>query len=317
MIGSKFFHALGYNVPENYIVRFTAGQLELNGEIQHPRLPRHAARHEPAGRATTFCSKVPRDLERRYRALASLIIPGDLIGPFRYSRRAVGRSQRHRAARGPPRPARPVRLRRLAQPHRFEVPQQPGYGGRGEGAPLHPALPDRLRRHPGQRQLRGQKPPRGQSSTCSTSSRRRRSSSAWGFTCPAWQRANFPEIPGVGNLEYEVFDPARWKSNYPNPAFDRRLPGRRLLGREEGDGLHRRADPGDGRGRAIQRPARGGLDRAGADCAPRQDRARLPERRAAARRFRRAQQPPCLRGPGGEVRLRQPPGLPGGVVCVR
>ena len=27
VIGSKFFHALGYNVPENYIVRFTREQL--------------------------------------------------------------------------------------------------------------------------------------------------------------------------------------------------------------------------------------------------------------------------------------------------
>ena len=32
-------------------------------------------------------------------------------------------------------------------------------------------------------------------------------------------RANFPKLTGVGNLESRAFDPVRWKPNYPNPAF--------------------------------------------------------------------------------------------------
>src|SRR5204863_5442525 len=42
---------------------------------------------------------------------------------------------------------------------------------------------------------------------------------------PGWMRARYPHIPEAGHLEYEAFDPERWRNNYPNPAFDLRTPG--------------------------------------------------------------------------------------------
>jgi hypothetical protein len=41
---------------------------------------------------------------------------------------------------------------------------------------------------------------------------------------PYWERIDFPNIRGVGHLEAEAFEPERWKSDYPNPAFLSRLP---------------------------------------------------------------------------------------------
>jgi hypothetical protein len=46
-----------------------------------------------------------------------------------------------------------------------------------------------------------------------------------GLYVPRWMRADYPNIPEVGRLGYENFDPETWKNNYPNPAFDQRTPG--------------------------------------------------------------------------------------------
>jgi hypothetical protein len=45
-----------------------------------------------------------------------------------------------------------------------------------------------------------------------------------GLIVPGWQTADFPHIRAVGNFEASRFDPEKWKSNYPNPAFIARLP---------------------------------------------------------------------------------------------
>jgi hypothetical protein len=45
-----------------------------------------------------------------------------------------------------------------------------------------------------------------------------------GLYSPAWERAYYPEMPSVGRLESRVFDPEKWVSNYPNPAFLSRRP---------------------------------------------------------------------------------------------
>lgn len=45
-----------------------------------------------------------------------------------------------------------------------------------------------------------------------------------GLHVPAWQRVRYPDLPEVGRFESEAFDPASWKPIYPNPAFENRLP---------------------------------------------------------------------------------------------
>ena len=44
VISSKFFYALGYNVPENYIVRFRPGQLVIDGKTKFTITTASAAR---------------------------------------------------------------------------------------------------------------------------------------------------------------------------------------------------------------------------------------------------------------------------------
>jgi hypothetical protein len=35
-----------------------------------------------------------------------------------------------------------------------------------------------------------------------------------------WMKAKWPKDPSIGNIEAEVFDPAKWKTEYPNPALN-------------------------------------------------------------------------------------------------
>lgn len=91
VISKNFFHAIGYNVPEAYIVYVRADRFVI-----HPS----ALVNLPGGK------KVPMDREYldfmlgnaarvpdgHVRAVASLMVPGELIGPFRFY---GTRSQRH------------------------------------------------------------------------------------------------------------------------------------------------------------------------------------------------------------------------------
>ena len=40
----------------------------------------------------------------------------------------------------------------------------------------------------------------------------------------SWESADYGGVKAIGRFESDVFDPEKWKSNYPNPAFVRRLP---------------------------------------------------------------------------------------------
>jgi hypothetical protein len=45
-----------------------------------------------------------------------------------------------------------------------------------------------------------------------------------GLYLPRWATAEYPRIPAAGNFEWELFDPERWRPNYPIPSFRNRLP---------------------------------------------------------------------------------------------
>ncbi len=45
-----------------------------------------------------------------------------------------------------------------------------------------------------------------------------------GIFVPRWARARYIKHPSLGQIEYPSFEPEEWKPNYPNPAFQNRLP---------------------------------------------------------------------------------------------
>lgn len=223
VIGSKFFYDLGYSVPENYIVRFDRRQLVVGGKARirdsHGRDTRMTERD-----IDMVLNKVLRDREGRYRGMASLYISGEPIGPFRY----------YGVRRDDPNDVVPHENRRdLRGMYVFSawlnhtdtksinsldsVVEEDGVRfvkhylidfGAILGSDSFEAKSPRA----GNVYLFDFKPAAIEFLTL-------------GLYVPRWQRAQYPDIPEVGRLEYEVFDPERWKNNYPNPAFQRRLPG--------------------------------------------------------------------------------------------
>src|SRR5262249_36241260 len=51
-----------------------------------------------------------------------------------------------------------------------------------------------------------------------------RSILALGIVPRRWERIDYPDLPAAGNITAEDFQPDKWKSDYPNPAFLSRLP---------------------------------------------------------------------------------------------
>jgi hypothetical protein len=44
---------------------------------------------------------------------------------------------------------------------------------------------------------------------------------SFGLWTRPWMRAEYPDYPAVGNYEADFFEPWNWKPEYPNPSFDR------------------------------------------------------------------------------------------------
>ena len=85
VIGSKFFYALGYYTPENYVVRFRRENLAIRGRRDLARCRRQEASSDrPGGRrdveaATQRAATAP---IAHWRAAGS---PGQVVGPFSYN----------------------------------------------------------------------------------------------------------------------------------------------------------------------------------------------------------------------------------------
>lgn len=222
VVGSKFFWALGYNVPENYIVHFTRNQLEVDAKSTL-RDYRGKERRMTREDIDDLLRKAPRDKKNGYRAAASMIVPGELIGPFRYhgvradDPNDVVPHQHRRDLRGlsvfaawlnhtDSKSLNTLDTVVEENEYRYVKHYLIDFGAVLGSDTFEPKSP-----RAGNMYLFDFKPAAAQFLSL-------------GLYIPDWHRAEFPEIPGVGNLEYRLFDPLRWKPNYPNPAFDHRLP---------------------------------------------------------------------------------------------
>ena len=82
VVGSKFFYALGYHVPENYIVKLERERLVIDNKPSSEK----AAKQRPLREKDIdqMLSRVRKDGDGRYRALASLYLEGEPVGPFHF-----------------------------------------------------------------------------------------------------------------------------------------------------------------------------------------------------------------------------------------
>jgi hypothetical protein len=223
VLGSRFFYALGYNVPENYIVYFRRNQLAVgnNSKFRDSAGIDRAMKPEDVD---AVLHRVPHDREGVYRGMASLFVSGDIIGPFRYygtrsdDPNDIVDHQNRRDLRGLYVFSAWLNHTDSKSINTLDSVVETG-GTRfvrhyliDFGAILGSDSFEAKSPRAGNVYLFDFKP------------------AAWqflslGLYVPAWMRADYPHLPAVGHLEYATFDPERWRNNYPNPAFDMRTPG--------------------------------------------------------------------------------------------
>jgi hypothetical protein len=217
VISSKFLYALGYNVPENYIVRFRPEQLAVDTNttfVDHYGKRRAMTQRD----LDAVMAKVKAGSDGTIRALASRFIPGSPVGPFRYN---GTRSD-------DPNDTIPHEHRRDLRGLRVFA----AWLGHDDSKSLNTL--DTLVKENGTQYIRHYLIDFGASlGSASYGPNSPRSGNEylfdWGFASrqfvslglwvPKWAKAKYPDIPAVGKFEYALFDPERWVPEYPNAAF--------------------------------------------------------------------------------------------------
>jgi len=217
VIGSKFFYALGYFTPENYVVHFRTEDLAI---------PAGATWRDSSGRKHPLTMQVvndllkpqPRDSARKYRAIASRWVEGKVVGPFSYM---GSRSD-------DPNDTIPHEDRRVLRGLRVFASWLNHQDTRSINSmdTLVTVADREFLRHYlidfgsilGSAGYSRKEPWMGHEYAIA------RPEAAvqmvtFGFYLPIWVRSSYPKLTGAGLFDARSFDPVKWKANYPNPAF--------------------------------------------------------------------------------------------------
>ena len=217
LTGTLFYHAVGFNVPEAYLVEVDPDQvfltpgatIDVQGRLR-PFTPLDV---------TDVLERSARQPDGKYRAVASRFVDGSVLGPFRY----------HGTRSDDPNDLFPHEHRRELRGNRVFAAWLNHVDSRGinsldvllgsetAGYVKHymfdfgsimgggPGLANELRA--GNEYLldwgKGFK-----------------TLASLGFYVRPWLRVRYPSVPvSVGRFEAESFDPESWRPEYPNPAF--------------------------------------------------------------------------------------------------
>jgi hypothetical protein len=221
IIGTAFYHAIGYNTVEVYLADFDPAKMVIapNARVSDRLLGEY--RPMTPADIERVLARAARRPDGTYRVLASRFAPGDPLGNFRYygvrpddpndvfphehrrelrAARVFGAWLNHDDSRGvnsldmlhPP-----VDGRRYVKHYMFDFGSIMGSGTnfsqtrRGGHEYIFEGPPGWL--------------------TLAT----------FGLYTRPWMRIEYPDVPpSVGRFEAEAFSPLDWKPEYPNPAFD-------------------------------------------------------------------------------------------------
>ena len=221
-IVSRIFYALGYHVDDNYLVDFDRKKLILGEDVQiTDRKGRKRRMTQRDLNEILVMSAETRD--GRYRAIASLQLPGKDIGRFRF----------YGVRRDDPNDTVPHEHRRELRGYYVFC----AWLNHDDSRALNTL--DTLVEENGIKYIRHH--PQDFGSTLGSGTEHPKSPRAggdyffeWGPTLkhifslglsvPYWAHAKYPKYPSVGTFESKVFRPDQWYPEYPNPAFLNRLP---------------------------------------------------------------------------------------------
>jgi hypothetical protein len=220
VIGSRLFWAAGYNVPDDAISYFRPESLDIAADAtytdahgrKHPMTPAYL---------TQLLSRVERQSDGRYRCNASLYLKGKPLGPFEYRGRKADDPEdliphqlrrelrglwtmcawvNHADSRGPNSLDMWVTEngRSFVRHHLIDFNAILGAGAIGPRA-----YPTGTEYYVDFGAMGGEV-------------------ATLGLLPFAWEASVDPHLPSAGFVESKTFDPARWRPDYPNPAFDQR-----------------------------------------------------------------------------------------------
>jgi hypothetical protein len=219
---SKFFYALGYNVPQNYIVHFKREDLELGEDVQIVDA-KGKARKMTSRDVTELLMRVPRDKEGRYRGGASLYLSGKPLGPYKY----------YGMRRDDPNDIVPHEHRRdlrglavfcawLAHDDSRAINSLDMLHAEGGTSFIRHYLID-FGSTLGSASY-GPNSPRSGFEYLFERGAAAKNFFSLGLAVPYWAKAKYPPYKSVGRFESKLFRADEWVPEYPNPAFTNRLP---------------------------------------------------------------------------------------------
>jgi hypothetical protein len=223
VVVSKFLYAIGYNTPENEIVDLTLSDLRLSDKAmitpsgERPRKMTWSDLEQ-------IVKQVPHYPDGSFRIMASLAIEGEDIGPYKYegTRRDdpndIVPHEDRRDLRGlyvlsawlnntDTKPTNTLDTIVAENGIRFIRHYQLDFGnalGSDGDAPKDARLSHEF--------------------LFPTPIAALEQMLSLGLLPAPWELARFPKVPGAGNFDSRLFEPAKWKPSYPNPAFMNRLP---------------------------------------------------------------------------------------------
>lgn len=224
VVGSRFFYALGYNTVENYILHLKPGDLSIS-----PKATVAGINGKPRPMRNSDIERIKlrmaRDKDGALRVVASLAAPGKVVGPFLYE---YTRSDDPNDV-VPHQDRRDLRALRVfcawlnhtdakAQNSLDVIVEDNGvpyvkhflidFGSiLGSDSDMRK---DARFGHEYIVPLPYTKVPKKMAQ--------------FGFAPEPWETARYPKDKAVGRIESKIFDPETWRSNYPNPAFNRMRP---------------------------------------------------------------------------------------------
>ncbi len=221
-ISTRFFHAFGYHVPENHLVRISPGNLLADSDsvLREGRGKKRVMLQADVERILRLVPRLP---DGKIQVLASRLLPGRPLGPFEYfgirsdDANDVFRHENRRELRG-------LRIfgAWLNHDDSRSINTLDMYLPRGEqGYVKHHLLDFGSCLGSGSVEMQSL---RGGNEYLLERTPMLKAAVTLGIWDRPWRRVHYPEHPGVGRFEAEYFQPQNWKPEYPNPAFERMLP---------------------------------------------------------------------------------------------
>jgi hypothetical protein len=219
VIGTKFFHALGYNVPENYLVYFKPEfSLDPDADITWP-----GGHQEKLSQAFVddLLERVPRRPDGTIQAVASKCLCGKPIGPFRYhgtrsdDPNDIVLHQDRRELR-----ALRIFCAWLNHNDSDSANSLDTYftDEDGRGYVIHSLIDFGTVMGSGAVQPHARRVGNEHYVEFTPAIK---SALTFGIWDRPWRHVDYTLYPAVGRFEYEYFRPEKWRPDYPNPAFDK------------------------------------------------------------------------------------------------